>query len=206
MRIGTNGDITTVSTEKVRFRQTLLSRSMQTSVSNGSYRKAFLLKKRKDLRGLRVGHLARVFLHKHGFDGVVVRDDDEALCGRKRKTKRESERGRVRQSSRTEAREVFVTFARGAPKTGEPSRTRPRLETKSAWSSAMKRTAVLSWISLARKNKDQNGLRLTRSIRRELFLPRPTEIPEMSNKKRKPKRREKVLSHSEEDTGSERIA
>jgi hypothetical protein len=57
-------------------------------------------------------------------------------------TKRCAERNARRNASQKEAgkmklvnqepRGVFVTFARGAPKMGVPSRTRPRLETKSA--------------------------------------------------------------------------
>jgi len=40
---------------------------------------ALHLKKRQDLRGLRAGQLARVFLHNDGIDDVARCDDDKAL-------------------------------------------------------------------------------------------------------------------------------
>lgn len=86
-------------------------------------------KKREDLRGLRVGQLARIFLYNYVFDGLASRDDDKTLCGTNaiNVSKVKADKGKTRDQPGAEG---YFTFARGAPRRGVASRTRPSSETK----------------------------------------------------------------------------
>ena len=72
-----------------------VSRSLRPPFGNNPPTRPFVLplKKREDHRGLRLGHLACVFLHNHGFDGVVVRDNHKALYEKNRKKDKKQKGG-----------------------------------------------------------------------------------------------------------------
>jgi hypothetical protein len=97
-----------------------------------------LLNKRKNLREIRLGQLVWVFLHKDGFNGVLVRDNYKALSTKKRKKEKEKRRER---DVACEAMRGCVTFGFSASRTEVASKTRPSPTTKSAWWPAIKRTA-----------------------------------------------------------------
>lgn len=94
--------------------------------------KEILLQRNARSLGLRLGQLVCVFLHRYGFNGVLVSDNYNALSGKKRKKEIEKKRQR---DVACEPMRGCVTFACSASRTEVTSRTRPRPTTTSAWSS-----------------------------------------------------------------------